>query len=771
MNKKLFLSVSLAVFVLVGAVSVVSLRANAASMPSVSITCNGSDGSCNVQSNKDITIKTEYSNATSCSVYKGTDATGEPIKSLTSKSGNGEYKITIKQIKDPTSYFAICQKINGDVVTTASDAVSVVMRTIPTPTPAPSKTPKPTPTPKPTKTPKPTPTPIPSATSLPVAPKIKVLSPSQGETLLSNRMYQVQWSISRIDSTKSLGIYILKGGQYYYQTGFVALRNQKSAILDFSNGPIEDGKDYSIKVVAIDYYGKTLASASSNNFSFVHYPEMPANLGTLKVVQPNDGKNLQMDKNYSIKWKWMPTDNNNTMLSNVAIELIPEDPNMPGFKRLLANRLDSSGTYNWVPSKTAPYPPPSEIQPVNLNTNYRIRVSGIVLNKTANTDTAEKQRTYYFVSDVSDAPFMVIPQQSALSAVGNFFADIFSPFRSLFVRPPTPTITPSTSDVERKIVPTKTPPAETEKKKSKKVDERNASPSVTPSAEDLRKKQVHQKEASPSPTPTTTPGFDLSAAQKKIKSYEAYLYCQSYSQTASSSYPSQVSSSKCNIGSGDKVAIGWVIGKDMKNCRIKPEGWQTVPVTLYPTQTRSLWIECQDNRDTGKNKSNFYTKSVLVISVPVVRVPTPVYQPAPTTSPVISSTPTPTTSVIPGALPTADIKANLSDGPITVGSNATTGLTWSSSNATSCVASSIPSVDNWTGGSKGISGSQQTGQLTAGPHIYTITCYSADGVYSARDSVVINVVQVSSTLMDSFSFVGNFFADILSAPFQYIAVP
>lgn len=81
-----------------------------------------------------------------------------------------------------------------------------------------------------------------------------------------------------------------------------------------------------------------------------------------------------------------------------------------------------------------------------------------------------------------------------------------------------------------------------------------------------------------------------------------------------------------------------------------------------------------------------------------------------------------------------DIKANGSDGPITIPFNSSATLTWTSSNATYCFASGA-----WSG-LKSTSGSESTGNLTSGPRTYTITCTGPGG--SASDSVTIYVQQV-----------------------------
>jgi hypothetical protein len=80
--------------------------------------------------------------------------------------------------------------------------------------------------------------------------------------------------------------------------------------------------------------------------------------------------------------------------------------------------------------------------------------------------------------------------------------------------------------------------------------------------------------------------------------------------------------------------------------------------------------------------------------------------------------------------PSVDIKANGSDGPITINYDATANLSWTSSNANSCYA-----YNAWTG-SKSINGSETTNHLTSNK-TYTITCTGDGG--SASDSVTVRV--------------------------------
>ena len=99
-------------------------------------------------------------------------------------------------------------------------------------------------------------------------------------------------------------------------------------------------------------------------------------------------------------------------------------------------------------------------------------------------------------------------------------------------------------------------------------------------------------------------------------------------------------------------------------------------------------------------------------------VATPISKPTPPPPP-----PTPTPA------PIVDIRANNSNGPITIPYNSSANLTWTSSNANSCYASG-----NWSG-TKSTSGSSSTGNLTYSKS-YTITCTGTGG--SASDSVTVN---------------------------------
>ncbi len=87
--------------------------------------------------------------------------------------------------------------------------------------------------------------------------------------------------------------------------------------------------------------------------------------------------------------------------------------------------------------------------------------------------------------------------------------------------------------------------------------------------------------------------------------------------------------------------------------------------------------------------------------------------------------------------PTVNLKINNQNGTITIPYNTAATLFWTSTNATSCSASG-----NWSG-SKAVSGSQSTGNLTSNK-TYTITCTGPGG--TATDTVKANVQATAPTV-------------------------
>ena len=101
--------------------------------------------------------------------------------------------------------------------------------------------------------------------------------------------------------------------------------------------------------------------------------------------------------------------------------------------------------------------------------------------------------------------------------------------------------------------------------------------------------------------------------------------------------------------------------------------------------------------------------------------------------------------------PVVIIKANDSDGPITIGFNKAANLSWTITNAASCTT--ITASGDWTG-TKTASGSQTTGNLGQ-TKTYTLSCSGAGG--NATDSVIVNVGKRTgdldgNTTVDIFDF-------------------
>lgn len=92
-------------------------------------------------------------------------------------------------------------------------------------------------------------------------------------------------------------------------------------------------------------------------------------------------------------------------------------------------------------------------------------------------------------------------------------------------------------------------------------------------------------------------------------------------------------------------------------------------------------------------------------------------------------------------VPTADIKANSSDGPISINYNTSANLTWSSTNASSCSVS----PGGWTGT---YGPGQSTGNLTSS-QTYTLSC-SGTGGTANPNSVTVNVA-APTLIIDGFT--------------------
>jgi hypothetical protein len=118
--------------------------------------------------------------------------------------------------------------------------------------------------------------------------------------------------------------------------------------------------------------------------------------------------------------------------------------------------------------------------------------------------------------------------------------------------------------------------------------------------------------------------------------------------------------------------------------------------------------------------------------------------------------------------PWVDLRANGSDGPLTIPYNSSLTLTWDSGNADYCEASG-----DWSG-SKSTSGSQRIEKITSSPQIYILTCYGPGGF--TQDSVKIYLSgvlgQESPTIQKKVRNLSDgqvqFFDSVFADPFEVL---
>ena len=89
----------------------------------------------------------------------------------------------------------------------------------------------------------------------------------------------------------------------------------------------------------------------------------------------------------------------------------------------------------------------------------------------------------------------------------------------------------------------------------------------------------------------------------------------------------------------------------------------------------------------------------------------------------------------------ADLKANSSDGPITVSYKSNVTLSWTSENASYCQAS-----DDWSG-TKATSDSQTIQMNQVKDYKFTLTCKDSTGAKTATDSVIVKVTPNPPTVI------------------------
>ncbi len=101
-------------------------------------------------------------------------------------------------------------------------------------------------------------------------------------------------------------------------------------------------------------------------------------------------------------------------------------------------------------------------------------------------------------------------------------------------------------------------------------------------------------------------------------------------------------------------------------------------------------------------------------------------------------------AVVPPALPTIDVKANGSDGPVTLNSGDTYTYTWNSTNATACEQTSpVTSGITLNGASATIALGDSFYPSTTTPVTITVSC--TNGTDNATDSVVVNLAASTTT--------------------------
>lgn len=88
-----------------------------------------------------------------------------------------------------------------------------------------------------------------------------------------------------------------------------------------------------------------------------------------------------------------------------------------------------------------------------------------------------------------------------------------------------------------------------------------------------------------------------------------------------------------------------------------------------------------------------------------------------------------------------DLKANSSDGPITVSYKSNVNLSWVSENASSCEASG-----DWSG-TRAVSGSQTVQMNEVKTYTFTLTCQDSAGSKTETDSVTVEVNPIPPTVI------------------------
>lgn len=99
-----------------------------------------------------------------------------------------------------------------------------------------------------------------------------------------------------------------------------------------------------------------------------------------------------------------------------------------------------------------------------------------------------------------------------------------------------------------------------------------------------------------------------------------------------------------------------------------------------------------------------------------------------------------------------DLKANNSNGPITVSYQSNVTFSWTSTNASTCTASG--GYGGWSG-TKSTSGSQVIQMNQVGNFTFTLTCTDSSGTITGTDSVTVNVTAVPPVVITKPAIVTN----------------
>ncbi len=199
--------------------------------------------------------------------------------------------------------------------------------------------------------------------------------------------------------------------------------------------------------------------------------------------------------------------------------------------------------------------------------------------------------------------------------------------------------------------------------------------------------------------PITVNGTSFSYTFPAYSSTAIILSQSSVNPTPTADIKANTSDGPLSIGYNTAVTLSWN-STNVSSCSVSPGGWtgtsNSSQTTGNLTATTTYTLSC-----TGSNGNVSDSVTINVGSPPA---------------------------------PTVDIKANNSDGPISITTGTSTNLSWSSTNASSCSASG-----GWSG-VKATSGTGvSTGNLIANT-TFTLTCTGSGGTVS--DSVTVNVTQI-----------------------------